>query len=120
MKLKTLILINNIILRRILARLCERLGFETLDINALNELTEEQALNKYDIVITDIIFDGISPLGHLSQLSKSLSYQRLIIVSEMELSKIKTNLAEIERADAYFETPFDLDDLEVKLKAYVN
>ncbi|WP_373056515.1 response regulator [Zunongwangia sp. H14] len=106
------------IILRILERLTNSRSYSCKAITSLNDLDIEDQNINFDVIISDILFDGIAPLEFVSQVQEVILHKNLIIVSNMGQEKIKKDTMALKGIAGFFEIPFDLDKVEQLIAGY--
>lgn len=114
---RVLIIQEDIVFRRILERLAASLNFEVLALESLFQLDIQGYSSEFDAVITDILFEGVGPLDFPHQIQEVVAHKHLFIVTNMGQDFIKKKILAIEGVSGFYGIPFDLDELEIQLKA---
>ncbi|MDT0651816.1 response regulator [Autumnicola edwardsiae] len=115
---QALVIQEDIIILKILERLATSNFFRCKAISSLGHLDIEDQNTNFDVIISDILFDGIAPLEFVSQVQEIILHQHLLIVSNMGQDKIKEETMALEGIAGFFEIPFDLDEIERLIKSY--
>lgn len=109
---KALIIQEDMIILKILERLMNVYSYDCKAIRTLTDLDIEDQLNNFDIIISDILFDGIAPLDFIYQLQEIITHKNLIILTNMGQEKIADQLLLVNKVNGFFRVPFDLDQIE--------
>lgn len=109
---------EDIIILKILERLVKLNNFECNAIRSLTDLNIEDQQINYDLIITDILFEGIAPLEFVAQVQEIIMHQRLLIVTNMGQDKIKQEIFALSGVDGFFAVPLDLDEIEAIIQTY--
>ncbi|MDT0645165.1 response regulator [Zunongwangia sp. F260] len=115
---QALVIQEDIIILKILERLATSNSFRCKAISSLGHLDIEDQNTNFDVIISDILFDGIAPLEFVSQVQEVILHRHLLIVSNMGQDKIKEETMALEGIAGFFEIPFDLDEIEKLIKSY--
>ncbi|MFO8147427.1 MAG: response regulator [Bacteroidota bacterium] len=109
---KALVIQEDIVILKILERLMNLHKYDCKAIRAINDLQiEDQSVN-FDIIISDILFDGIAPLDFVFQIQEIILHKSLIIVTNMGQQKIRLDILSSEKVDGFFAIPFDMEKIE--------
>ncbi|MDT0643736.1 response regulator [Zunongwangia sp. F363] len=106
------------IILKILERLANSRSYSCKAITSLNDLDIEDQNTNFDVIISDILFDGIAPLEFVSQVQEVILHKNLVIVSNMGQEKIKKDTMALKGIAGFFEIPFDLDEVEQLIAGY--
>jgi DNA-binding NtrC family response regulator len=106
-----LIFQEEIILQNILKKMLASIGYSCLAFSS-HESMENIPSKIYDVVITDVLFEGISSLEYLSTLKGNIKFKRIFVVSDMQMKDLKKNISAILQVDGFYEPPFDIDKLK--------
>ncbi len=109
---KALVIQEDIIILKIIERLMKTHHYNCKAIRTLNELNIEDQIENFDVIISDILFDGIAPLDYVFQIQEIILHKSLIIVTNMGQKKIQTEVMESQKVDGFFAVPFDMDEIE--------
>ncbi len=105
---KALIIQEDIILLKIMERLVMLNNFNCRTIQSIEELNIEDQQENFDLIISDILFNGISPLDFVFQLREVILHKSLIIVTNMGQLKIRQEVMASENVEGFFAIPMDL------------
>ena len=109
---KALVIQEDIIILNILQRLMMSHSYDCRAIRSLKELDIEDQIVNFDIIISDILFEGIAPLDYVFQIQEIILHQSLIIVTNMGQKKVQREIMESQRVHGFFAVPFDMDEIE--------
>lgn len=109
---KVLVIQEDIIILKILERLMKLHSYDCKAIRTLSDLNIEDQIINFDIIISDILFDGIAPLDFVFQIQEIILHKSLIIVTNMGQDKIADQIRLINKVNGFFAIPFDLDQFE--------
>ncbi|TVZ28706.1 response regulator receiver domain-containing protein [Gillisia sp. Hel_I_86] len=109
---KALVIQEDIIILKILERLVMLNHYECKAIGSINDLNIEDQSENFDIIISDILFDGIAPLDFVFQIQEIILHQSLIIVTNMGQKKIKKEIMASENVSGFFAIPLDMDHIQ--------
>lgn len=115
---KVLVIQEDIIIRKILERLVAVNNYGGRAINSLQELNIEDQQTNFDLIITDILFEGIAPLEFVAQVQEIIPHKELLIVTNMGQEKIKKEIYALKGVSGFFSVPIDLDEIEAIIQAY--
>lgn len=87
-------------------------GYDCKAIRTLEELSIEDQMAGFDVIISDILFDGIAPLELVFQIQEIIMHQSLIIVTNMGQLKVREEILASQRVAGFFAVPLDLSQLE--------
>ncbi|MDT0687437.1 response regulator [Autumnicola psychrophila] len=113
-----LVIQEDIIILKILERLAISNSYSCKAISSLSHLDIEDQNTNFDVIISDILFDGIAPLEFVSQVQEVILHRNLLIVSNMGQEKIKQETMALKGIAGFFEIPFDLDEIEKLMQTY--
>ncbi|HSM64024.1 MAG TPA: hypothetical protein VK833_08825, partial [Gillisia sp.] len=86
---KALVIQEDLIILKILERLVSLNYYECRAIRSINDLNIEDQSENFDVIISDILFEGIAPLDFVFQIQEIILHKSLIIVSNMGQKKIQ-------------------------------
>ncbi len=109
---RALVIQEDIIILNILQRLMKIHNYDCRGIRTLNELDIEDQEVNFDIIISDILFEGIAPLDYVFQIQEIILHKSLIIVTNMGQKKVQLEIMESNQVDGFFAVPFDMDEIE--------
>lgn len=116
MERTALVIQEDIIMRKILQQLVSSLNFSCTALASLYELDFTKIQQGLDVVITDILFEGVGPRDFAVQILEAIPQKNLIIVTNMGQDRIKRDLLKIEGVSGFYGVPFDLDEIEAQLR----
>ncbi|UJH92068.1 response regulator [Antarcticibacterium sp. 1MA-6-2] len=108
---KALVIQEDIIILKILERLMKVNSYDCKAIRSLYDLNIEDQNYNYDIIISDILFDGIAPLDFIYQIKEIILHRSLLIVTDMGQDKIEQDLFASKNIDGFFAAPFDMQGI---------
>lgn len=109
---KALVIQEDIIILRILERLVSLNHYNCRAIRSINDLNIEDQSENFDVIISDILFDGIAPLDFVFQIQEIILHQSLIIVSNMGQKKIQKEILASNYVKGFFAIPLDMDNIQ--------
>lgn len=109
---------EDIIILKILERLVKLNQYDCKAIQSLEILGIEDQQTNFDLIITDILFDGIAPLEFVAQVQEIIPHRNLLIVTNMGQDKIKKEIYALKGVNGFFSVPLDLDEIESIIQAY--
>lgn len=109
---KALVIQEDIVILKILERLMKIHSYDCRAIKTLSDLNIEDQTNDFDIIISEILFDGIAPLDFVFQIQEIILHKSLIIVTNMGQANIKREVLSSKNVDGFFAVPFDLDHIQ--------
>lgn len=109
---KALIIQEDIIILRIMERLMQLNFYDCKAIRTISDLDIEDQAEDFDIIISEILFDGIAPLDFVYQIQEIILHKSLIIVTNMGQERIKKEILETRKVEGFFAVPFDLDRIQ--------
>jgi DNA-binding NtrC family response regulator len=107
-----LIIQEDLIILKLLERLIRSHGYECKAIRSLEDLNIEDQTKNFDIIISDILFEGISPLDVVFQIQEIILHRSLIIVTNMGQRSIEQDVLASNQVSGFFAVPVDLDEIE--------
>ncbi|MFD2516892.1 response regulator [Salinimicrobium flavum] len=107
-----LIIQEDIILLRILERLMMVNDYGCKAIRSLSDLNIEDQEVDFDVIISDILFDGIAPLDFVFQIKEIIPHKSLMIVTNMGQRKVQQEIMSSNNVTGFFAVPFDMDDIQ--------
>jgi two-component system, OmpR family, lantibiotic biosynthesis response regulator NisR/SpaR len=109
---KALVIQEDIIILKILENLLRLKNFDCKAIRTLSDLEIEDQTVNYNIIISDILFDGIAPLDFVFQIQEIILHESLIIVSNMGQKKVQQEVLASDNVSGFLSVPIDMDLLE--------
>lgn len=109
---KALVIQEDIVILKIIERLMQLNSYNCRAIRTLSDLDIEDQTNDFDIIISEILFDGIAPLDFVFQIQEIILHRNLIIVTNMGQEKIKREILASNKVKGFFAVPFDLDHIQ--------
>lgn len=109
---KALVIQEDFVLLKILERLMNMHSYDCRAIQTLSDLNIEDQSNDFDIIISEILFNGIAPLDFVSQIQEIILHKSLIIVTNMGQANIRKEVLSSKKVDGFFAVPFDLDHIQ--------
>lgn len=109
---KALVIQEDIIILKILERLILSNSYDCKAIRTLSDLNIEDQVINFDIIISDILFDGIAPLDFIFQIQEIILHKSLIIVTNMGQNKVRNEILSSNRVDGFFSVPLDMDEIQ--------
>lgn len=109
---KALIIQEDIIILKIMERLMRLNSYDCKAIRTISDLNIEDQAEDFDIIISEILFDGIAPLDFVYQIQEIILHKSLIIVTNMGQERIKNEILETNKVQGFFAVPFDLDRIQ--------
>lgn len=107
-----LIIQEDLVILKILQRLMQLHGYECKAKRSLKELNIEDQTSNFDVIISDILFDGIAPLDFVFQIKEIILHKSLIIVTHMGQPKVEQEVLASNNVNGFFAVPFDLDEID--------
>lgn len=86
--------------------------YECKAIRALDELDIEDQDENFDLIVSDILFDGIAPLDYVYQLKEIIRHKTLLIITSMGQKKVRQEILDMGHVAAFFAVPFNFDRVE--------
>lgn len=111
-----MIIQEDMIMQKILQYLLLSLNFEVKVYSSFTEIDLEDQHTPFDVVLTDILFDAISPIEFVLQLQESVNCRNVIVVTNMGQARIAKTISGLPAVKGFFGIPFDLELLEQNLK----
>lgn len=109
---KALVIQEDLIILRILEQLMKISNYDCKGIRSLNDLNIEDQSSNFDVIVSDILFDGIAPLDFVFQIQEIILHKDLIILTNMGQEKIKKEVLATKNVKGFFAIPFDLDHIQ--------
>ncbi len=109
---KALIIQEDIIILKIMERLMLLNSYDCKAIRTISDLSIEDQTENFDIIISEILFDGIAPLDFVFQIQEIILHKSLIIVTNMGQDRIKNEILDTNKVQGFFAVPFDLDRIQ--------
>jgi len=110
-----LVIQEDLIMRKILKKLLTSRGYSCVALASLYDLEFSKIEQGLDVVITDILFEGIGPLDFAVQIQEAIPHKNLIIITYMGQERVKKDLMKIEGVKGFYGIPFDLKEIETQL-----
>ncbi|NJW51562.1 response regulator [Salinimicrobium oceani] len=110
-----LIIQQDLILLKVLERMILSHQYQCKAIRALDELNIEDQSENFDIIISDILFDGIAPLDYVFQIKEIIKHQTLLIITSMGQKKVRQEILNMGHVAGFFAVPFNFDKVETYL-----
>ncbi|NJY62279.1 response regulator [Salinimicrobium sp. CDJ15-81-2] len=110
-----LIIQQDLILLRVLERMSLTHQYRCKAIRALNELDIEDQNENFDLIISDILFDGIAPMDYVHQLQEIIRHKSLVIITSMGQKKVRQEILDIGNVAGFFAVPLNFDKVEQML-----
>ena len=107
-----LIIQEDLVILKILERLMKLHHYECRAIRSLSDLDIEDQKVNYDVIISDILFEGIAPLDFVFQIQEIILHKSLIIVTQMGQKKVQKEVMASSNVHGFFAVPFDMDEIE--------
>lgn len=115
MEKSALIIQQDLILLQVLERMILTHQYRCKAIRSLDQLDIEDQNENFDIIISDILFDGIAPLDYVYQLKEIIPHKSLLIITSMGQKKVRQNILEMGHVSGFFAVPFNFDNVEQML-----
>lgn len=112
---KALLIQEDIIILKILEKLLQSKAFSCRALSSLSQLNIEDQTVDFDIIITDILFDGIGPMDFITQVQEIILHKSLLVVTSMGQKKVKKEILSLNGISGFFSVPLDLDTIESNL-----
>ncbi len=109
---KALVIQEDVIILKILERMVILNHYDCRAIRSINDLEIEDQSENFDIIISDILFDGIAPLDFVFQIQEIILHKYLIIVTNMGQHKIEKEILASQNVSGFFAIPLDLDNIQ--------
>lgn len=109
---KALVIQEDIIILKIIERLVILNQYECRAIRSINDLEIDDQSANFDIIISDILFDGIAPLDFVFQIQEIILHKSLIIVTNMGQNKIEKEMLASQNVTGFFPIPVDMDQIQ--------
>lgn len=109
---KALVIQEDVVILKILERLMKLNLYDCRAIRTLSDLEIEDQNINFDIIISEILFDGIAPLDFVFQIQEIILHKSLIIVTNMGQANIKSEVMSSKNVNGFFAVPFDLDHIQ--------
>lgn len=110
-----LIIQQDLILLQVLERMTLTHQYRCKAIRALDQLDIEDQNQNFDIIISDILFDGIAPLDYVHQLKEIIRHKSLLIITSMGQKKVREEILSMGHVSGFFAVPFNFDKVEQML-----
>ncbi len=81
-------------------------------IRSLEELNIEDQQENFDVIISDILFDGIAPLDFVFQIQEIIMHRSLVIVTSMGQQKVRKEILSSGNVSGFFAIPFDMQHIQ--------
>ena len=109
---KALVIQEDIIILKIIERLVILNQYECRAIRSINDLDIEDQSANFDVIISDILFEGIAPLDFVFQIQEIILHKSLIIVTNMGQNKIEKEILASQNVRGFFPIPLDMDNIQ--------
>lgn len=109
---KALVIQEDIIILNLLERLMNLHSYECKAIRTLSDLDIEDQIIDFDVIISEILFNGIAPLDFVFQIQEIILHKSLIILTNMGQANIKKEVLASGKVEGFFAVPFDLDHIQ--------
>ena len=110
-----LIIQQDLILLKVLERMLLSRTYGCKAIRSLNELDLEDQDKDFDLIISDILFDGIAPLDFVLQLQEIIPHKSLLIITSMGQKKVRQDIITMGRVSGFLSVPFNFEQVEIML-----
>jgi DNA-binding NtrC family response regulator len=110
-----LIIQQDLILLKVLERMILTHQYRCKAIRALDELDIEDQTENFDLIISDILFDGIAPMDYVYQLKEIIQHKSLVIITSMGQKKVRQDILKLGHVTSFFAVPFNFDNVEQML-----
>lgn len=107
-----LIIQQDLILLKVLERMILSKQYQCKAIRALDELDMEDQTRNFDLIISDILFDGIAPLDFVYQLKEIISHKSLLIITSMGQKEIRQQVLTMGHVTDFLSVPFNFQEVE--------
>ncbi len=87
-------------------------SYDCKAIRTISDLNIEDQTHDFDIIISEILFDGIAPLDFVFQIQEIILHKSLIIVTNMGQERIRNEILGTKKVEGFFAVPFDLDRIQ--------
>lgn len=87
-------------------------SYECRAVRTLAELNIEDQSTNFDIIISEILFDGIAHLDFVNQIQEIILHKEFIILTNMGQAKVKEEVMALNKVKGFFAVPFDLDHIQ--------
>ncbi|GAB2775214.1 hypothetical protein GCM10010465_22040 [Actinomadura fibrosa] len=85
--------------------------FECTSIRNLEELDIESQ-NSFDVVITDLLFEGVAPRDFVFHIGEVILHSSLIIITSMGQAEVEQEIFEQKEVRGFFSVPLDFAQIE--------
>lgn len=109
---KALIIQQDVIILKIMERLMQLNSYDCRAIRTISDLNIEDQTQNFDIIISEILFDGIAPLDFVHQIQEIILHKTLIIVTNMGQERIRNEIMNTNMVSGFFAVPFDMDRMQ--------
>lgn len=109
---KALIIQEDLIILKVIERLMVLNSYECRAVRKLSDLDIEDQSTNFDIIISEILFDGIAHLDFVSEIQEIILHKDLIILTNMGQVKVKKEVLALKKVKGFFAVPFDLDHIQ--------
>lgn len=110
-----LIIQQDLILLQVLERMILTRQYRCKAIRSLDQLDIEDQNENFDVIISDILFDGIAPLDYVHQLQEIIRHKSLLIITSMGQKKVRQGILDIGNVSGFFAVPLNFDQVEQML-----
>lgn len=112
MKKSVLIIQEDVVILKILQRIVQLHSYQCKAIRSLQDLDIEDQMSGFDIILSDILFEGIAPLDFVFQIQEIITHKSLVIVTQMGQQKVREEILASNIVDGFFSVPFNMDEVE--------
>lgn len=84
-------------------------SYDCKAIRTISDLSIDDQTQDFDVIISEILFDGIAPLDFVYQIHEIILHKSLIIVTNMGQKSVKNEILNTQKVEGFFAVPFDLD-----------
>lgn len=87
-------------------------SYDCKAIRTISDLSIDDQTQDFDVIISEILFDGIAPLDFVYQIQEIILHKSLIIVTNMGQKSVKNEILNTQKVEGFFAVPFDLDRIQ--------
>lgn len=96
-------------------RMFQKKGYECIGFASLAEFHDKSPHSHFQIVVTDLLFRGVSSEEYVLKLKEAVKYEKLFVVTMLGQEKIKRSVLRLTKIDGYFDYPVDLETIEAQI-----
>lgn len=107
--MNALIIQEDVIIREILWAMLKARKYSCVSLNRLEEVEAHHLDPYYDVLISDLLFSGITAKNYVLELKEVFRYEKLIIITALGQERVKRNISKLTEVKAYLDYPVKLE-----------